>query len=674
MENALKTVLLVLLGFLGLTNARGQSLSWDQFMQEWTEANVTDEADAESWEAQAEELSYWHEHPLDINRASCSELLELPFLSKREAEAIVNYRDRHGALHSLGELRLIAALTLQQQEWLRLFVMIEAETSQPTQPQRSLPSNRQEVLTRLDIPLYERQGWPWAQGIANRLRYTGQWNHWDVGVRAEKDAGEPIFTRQQPLWDAWGAHVMLKDVSLGSRARLHTMIIGDFKASFGEGLVMNTGFRIGKQQGNLWRSSSLLRPHRSADESRYLRGVAASVELGSQWTLTALGSTRQLDATVQKDNTVRSINTSGLHRTDSERAHCGTLGSHAAALHAAWHHASWQAGASALFQHYDHLFRQDKQLYRQIYPEGYLFGATAVDYGFQGRHLAISGETAYSLARKSKGVATLNRLAWRPSAAWQFSAIQRFYGKNYFSPYALSFGESADVRNESGLCLMADAHGLGALDLHALLDYFYAPWPRYTMTRSSSGFEGVVQGTVHFSRLQTAQLRYAVKSKERSDRRTYSHRLRAGYSRRLGRDFTASTTAFLHYFTDAVLNSSSTGWALMPRLDYAPAQAPFSTTMSFLLFSTEDYNSRLYLYEPSLMQTFGMQMLYGKGERLVSTIRWQPSHAAARSRFQLQFKAGVTHYRDRSVISSGATQINSPWKPDLQLLLRLQLR
>ena len=452
--------------------ATAQSDDWEELMQEMAEELASEESEGSEWAAQMEELSDLHDHPLDINTATSEELQRLPFLTEQQVQAIIDYRVRHGRFYSLGELRLISALDYGQIRWLRQCLTVSTEALQ----KKSAPyrGTKHEMVARFGIPLYKQAGWPWEQGISNLTRYQVQWGkHWDAGLRGEKDAGETMFTRDNPLWDSWGGHIMAKGFNIGPDARLQTIIVGDYKASFGEGLVMNSGVRLGKLQTNIWRTTSSLRPHRSADENHFLRGAAATIALGDTWTLTALYSYRKLDATLQRNNTVRSINTTGLHRTETELARRGTLGCQTTSLHLGWQQGVWHAGATGLFQYNDHLFQQNDALYRQIYPEGYLFGAASVDYGARFAHWTFKGETAYSVQRRGKNVATLNSAAWRPSNDWQFTLIQRFYGKDYYSPHASSFGENSTVQNESGVCLIMDAHRLGAFSTTAFFDYFY---------------------------------------------------------------------------------------------------------------------------------------------------------------------------------------------------------
>lgn len=732
--------LLALLLFCLTSNALAQSeTDWEEMMQQMAE-ELIEADDEQQWEAQQEMLTELHEHPLNLNLATREQLYALSFLGAGVADEIIDYLATNGPMRTLGELRFIHSLTPQQRQWLRLlvYVPLSAETTFTRRGDTTWwGRGRHDLIARADVPLYNRAGWPWGRGIANRLRYTWQQGrHLDVGLRLETDAGEPMFTRTRPFWDSYGGHAMLRDVG-----PLRTLIVGDYKASFGEGLVLNNGIRFGKLSMGLWRTTGGIRPHRSTDEANYLRGAAVTIGLGSRWQITALYSYRKLDATVADDNTIQTINSSGLHRTDSELRRKNCLGSSTAALHLAFdsHLAAqpnptassatfnYSLGLTALYQYYDHQFHQSAQLYRQIYPEGYQFGAAGVDYSLRTSRFYFSGETALSvplsnsnsvpqsdpnsvpqsgtqsspatdpaatssIATRPPALSTLNKVSYRFSPNSQLSLIQRYYGKYYYSPYASAYGENSHVQNESGITLQWDADRLGPIALRTFFDFFYSPWPRYTMTRYSTGWEGLLQATYAPRRGRSLQLRYTVKSKETRDRRTYSHRLRATYAHDFTRCWSASLTAFLHRYHEPSQNSessSSNGFAIAPRTDYTSPSQRLRFSVFAIFFRTDDYNSRLYLYEPSLMQTFGIQQLYGHGQRLAATLRLRSADGSSRShpgdlssrssrrlslRWTAQIKAGVTHYTDRSQISSGPLLIDSPWKADIQILLRLQLR
>ena len=84
-------------------------------------------------------------------------------------------------------------------------------------------------------------------------------------------------------------------------------------------------------------------------------------------------------------------------------------------------------------------------------------------------------------------------------------------------------------------------------------------------------------------------------------------------------------------------------------------------------FHTDDYASRISMYEKSLIYAFSIPSFYGKGERLALNLRYELNE-----HFIFQAKYGRTHYRDRKVIGSDLEQIEGNQKNDLYLQLRIK--
>lgn len=85
-------------------------------------------------------------------------------------------------------------------------------------------------------------------------------------------------------------------------------------------------------------------------------------------------------------------------------------------------------------------------------------------------------------------------------------------------------------------------------------------------------------------------------------------------------------------------------------------------------FHTDNYESRLYLYERSLLYDFSSLMLYGKGLRYALMTR-----ADISKHLMLIAKLGVTDYFDRSVISSGLQQVNASSMADIDIQIMWKL-
>jgi len=99
------------------------------------------------------------------------------------------------------------------------------------------------------------------------------------------------------------------------------------------------------------------------------------------------------------------------------------------------------------------------------------------------------------------------------------------------------------------------------------------------------------------------------------------------------------------------------------KFDFIPVQIDVSGAW----FNTDDYNSRLTIYEKNVFYAFSMPSFYYKGTRLAINTRYELN-----KHIILQAKYGTTHYRNRDKISSALEEIDGSTKSDLYLQLRIK--
>ncbi len=634
--------------------------TWQDFVDEVSD---DDYAEAQAWTEQMEELALLAAHPMDINTATREQMATIPFLSEEQIEDIQTYIFLHRGMRSLGELMAIESLDVRTRRYLSLFFRVDNAVFQRKDTlsvKTILRHARHELSTRLDVPLYYRLGYsyPAQQGgyrgaaLYNNIRYQLEdRRHLSLGLVAEKDQGEPF--RGNGGWDYYGAHLMLRDIG-----HLRSAVVGDYRMGFGEGLVVNTGFATGKSS-LMGRPSQGIRAKRGTDEVNYLRGAAATVGFGD-WTLSAWLSHRRLDATLNDDVSVRTIDQSGLHRTTAEMSRKGNLGSTTAGGNLTWKSHGFHLGATGYYQHFHRPLSPGTALYRRIYPSGQDFGIVGLNYGYTHQWFTIAGETAYSTERG--GWATLERVSWRINPRYTLSGSYRFYGYRYYSFYASALSENSSVQNESGATLRLDANPVDPLTLTAYVDFFYNPWPRYTLTHSSSGQDLTLTAQYQWNRRNQLSVRYQLKRKERSDRMGVNNRLRLQYTRRQGRYWQLQSLANMN-----VAKARRVGYSLSQRVRFQKDMLKTTAMLSY--FHTPDYDTRVFVYEPLLINTFRYPSLYGHGLRFVVAARY----AFWRQRLLAELLYGATRYFDRDTQGSGMQQIRSPWKQDISLQFRMRI-
>lgn len=301
---------------------RSESLLEDIFEDLSVHNDTNNPVDEPNWENELEELSVRLQEPINLNSATREQLEQFPFLSDIQIEHILAYIYLHGQMKTLYELQLIEDMDRRTIQYLLPFVCVEAINN--TAPFRwiSMLKNvakygKYEVLTRMDIPFYERKGYEHTYlgpSVYNSVKYAFRYrDQLYAGIVAEKDAGEPFGAlHNRAGYDYYSFYLLLQNCG-----RLKTLAVGNYRLSFGQGLVVSTDYLMGK---TVYASSfntrgGGIRKHSSSDEYNYFRGTAAAISLNKQWTVSGFYSHRSLDGVIA-DGEITSI-----YKTEIGRAH-----------------------------------------------------------------------------------------------------------------------------------------------------------------------------------------------------------------------------------------------------------------------------------------------------------------------------------------------------------------
>ena len=643
--------LILLLFFFSITTSVAQNVfTWDDFIEEITSSQESE--NEENLLPYLEELKELHEHPININTATIEDFKQLPFLNEQQIESIHAYIYLHGQMQTLGELLMLPLIDGQTYRWLHLFVY--AGEVKKEEKKGLFKYLKNDFSTRVDIPLYYRKGYSTANGYAgnpiyHRMKYElGNSKHFRAGFHVEKDAGERFY-------DSYGGFALLKDVGI-----IKTTIVGDYRLELGEGLALG---------GSTWFSKAAptskmltgIKPLTSTDEINFLRGAAITLRFGKEWEVTAFGSYRQKDATLNNNGEIQTLQTSGYHRTASEQKGKNIATATSFGGNVQWQKKGLHLGATGYFMHFNKLMNPGTATYRRFYPKGQNFSVASLYYGYNRYRFTLAGETAYSTEKG--GIGTLNRLQWILSKRYTISAVQRFYHYKYYSFLGNAFAENSSAQNESGVLLHLKAQPWDRWQIICYADFFHNPWPRYRMTRASTGQEIMVEVSHQLNKIHTLQARYKLKRKEQADVMEPHHRTKLQWTITPSDKWKFQTTGWHH----SVLGSN--GWSIQETA-YCTLQKPalkFSVMTGY--FHTDDYNSRIYLYEPALYSSVSSGSYFGKGIHGVCTARW----TSKKKRLMLEGKYALCKYFDRTEIGSALQAISSSWKNDVSLQIRIQI-
>ena len=646
-----------------------EKMSWQQLWQDYVNAedmdgDATEQGQYEDNMALLQQLA---ETPIDINRASFSDLMALPFLSEQQVMDIMGYRDTYYPVRSMGEMRMVRSLDYTQLALLGCFAYVGEVTDTLRFPSVKTITmlGRNELSASVRVPFYERRGdrngylgYPYRHWLKYDFHYSDYVRFGFVGAQ---DAGEPFFSNRNTTgYDSYSYYVQVR--KLGT---LDNLVVGKFRIASGMGLILNNSFQLGKMSmlQTKGRQTETLSPHATGSIADYLQGAAVALKLSKHFKMTAYGSVRPIDATLNKDGTVATILKNGYHRTPIEMAkkHNTTETDLGAML--SFSGGGLRLGATVAYTHLDRQLKPDNgQLYRRYFPAGKDFLNYGVNYSYMHHRFSLSGETAVD---GDGHVATLNVLSYQPEASWSAMIAQRFYSYRYASLHGHAFGEGSRVQNESGVYVGFTWQPLSRLELRGYADFAYFPLARYRVSRDSWAKDYLVEAAYKLSRSWTMKGRYRMHLREMDNKSKTALRQHNDHRVRLSLGYDDGCWSFTTRgdYVRAANEDISNGWMVSENVGWRKKWWRLGVMAAY--FNTDSYDSRRYVNEQQLPHSFSSLSVYGRGLRLSLIAR-----AMVGSHLQFDAKLGYTKYRDRTTIGTGLQQIDASHMTDLDVQAR----
>jgi hypothetical protein len=671
MEKITASVLVSLLFTVStLTAQNNAASSWEEIIEQLSSG----EDESISWENEIEELDERMANPVNLNGITKEELEQFPFLSDIQIENLLAYLYIHGQMQTVYELQLGEEMDRQTIRYLLPFVCVRPlERKEQLIPfSEMLKYGRNELLTRLDVPFYKRKGYETSYlGTPqyHSLRYSFRYRenvYW--GMTAEKDAGEPFFALHNKLgYDHYSFYFLLQNYR-----KLKALAIGNYRLSFGQGLIISSDFMLGKtaSASTIGTRKSGIGKHSSTDEYNYFRGIASAVNAGD-FTVSTFYSNRSLDG-IATDTTVTSIQKTGLHRTgkEAERKEVTTL--QLAGTNVSLSKNRLKAGVTGIYYFFDHPYRPQIREYSKYNMQGNYFYNAGIDYRFRLNRFLFLGEAAFG---KGGGTAALNSVQYTSSSGYKLMLLHRYYTYNYWAMFARSFSEGGYVQNEKGIYAAVEGNPARYWQFFASVDFFAFPWLKYGIDKPSSGWGALMQASYSPSDEWAMTWRYQYKKKDKNYtdaekiktvRPLYRHQLRYRLKYSPSESFFLRTTIDYNQVHPQQVPASQ-GLQLVQTLSYALPTLPVKMELQGSYFHTDDYESRVYSPEKGMLYAFYTPSYYGRGSRTAAHLRYD-----FHERGMLIAKVGQTTYFDRDEIGSGADLIAGNKKLDLQMQLRIK--
>lgn len=641
-----------------------QSMTWEECFEQFYAESDINESDKEEIFAILSELV---ERPLDLNTATREDLERIPFLNAQQIEDIQAYVYQYHGMRTLGELSMIESLDFQRRQLLSYFVYLSPINDNKPFPnlKEILSKGRHTLLFTCKAPFYQRKGdingylgYPYSHSFRYNFHYS---DYFQLGLIGAQDAGEPFFSNKNKLgYDHYSFYIQLRKLG-----KIKNLVLGRYKLSFGQGLVINNTLSFGKYAAlsTLGRQTNGIRVYSSRSSINYLQGAAATIELAHNLDLTTFLSYRTIDATLTSDGDIKTILNTGYHRTAKEMERKDNASQLTTGGNLNWRCGGLALGLTALFTHFDKNLSPNTNLYYRRYaPSGNDFWNVGINYSYMRHRWSLAGETATS---NGGTLATINNISVQVKSNLSLLAMQRYYRHDYTGLFARGFAEGGKIQNESGLLLGTNWEVKHGLSLIAYTDYSYFSHPRFGSHTASRTWDNVLN-IYYTHKVWSLCARYKLKLREKDDFNktalineiTQRGRLTLNYKAKTWVSKIQFDISACHYLNNSIgyMASENVTWIPNSRLQL---------TALLGYFHTDDFSSRIYIYERRPLYSFSFPSFYGIGLHYALFARAELS-----PNLSLILQSSTTSYFDRDKISSGLQQINGSTKSDLELQIR----
>lgn len=620
--------------------------------------NAVTELGEIDYEQLQSDLYTLHESPIDLNHTSEEELSQLHFLSPRQIDDILLYADKH-PFESLYELRMIQSLADYEIRDLLPFVQITNDQSQTANALNAKDVFRyakHEVLTRIDARNIEDFEGTDPMYVQTRYRFDYQ-RRVIFGLQLRRPAGGDAQSLQ------YGAYLQLRDIG-----HLHTLVAGNFQASFGQGLVLAPVFRSGKSAyvTSVGQTTEGLRYYSSVDGAG-LHGAGATLRW--EW-----NQSTRLDVSalysLQRANDSTWHHLVGANLTVRHKR----LQVQLTAIENIWSDSIHPYRNAAYNQHY---FRGTNQAVLGAsarYNHGWfdLFGevATAQNYTISplGSSAASLSEAAHS-RNPHWGIGALAGARFYPTQGISLIALYRYYSPYFDNALGYAFSETSRLGDENGGYLGFEISRLKNWRFWGYGDLFYFSGPKYGIPQSPSlGYDALFETQYHnplITNRSSLIFSFRLRAKQKGGKGTYSSR--AWFDYQTG-GWSLRTNIDANLVQSPITNEQSPityGVSVFQDIayDFTPytIHHPLSLRLRLQFFDAQDWDNRIYCYEYDVLYAYSIPAVYGLGGRAFLCLRWQ-----ILPQLTLYFRASETLYAKSWAASHSRPQTRT----DLHLLLR----
>ncbi len=639
------------------------------------------------------DLEQFARHPLNMNAADEEELIRLHIPDVLQIKNFLLYRKMLGSLLSIYELQSVPGWDVETIRKILPYVTVERNETLYASVKKRWRGGDSDFLIRASRILeksigYDNKNKPGASYYAGSpekifIRYTYNYKQLlEYGFTGEKDAGESFFRgAQQYGFDFYSFHFFLRNAGL-----LKSLAIGDFAVNLGQGLIQWQTFSLVKSSQTLGikRESPCLLPYHSAGEFNFHRGLGISLQKG-KWQSTFFISYRKISSNLTTDSTGQellftSFQNSGYHRTPAEIADRNSNSQFATGANIRYGVRNFSVGFNLIHFHFGLPLQKRNDLYNLYSLKGKNLNDFSVDYSYTLGNLHLFGEFARDQWLHG---ASLQGALVSFGAHLDLGFIYRNISPAFQSLYSNAFTENSVPGNEQGLYSGLSVKTGAGIRCDLYYDIFNFPWLKYRVDGPSRGRDFLFQLTIQPDKRWHVTALY--KQEEKPLNAIVPNSQTPALVNPVKKKIRIETDITL---TRGLQGFSRMEWLLIKTTGALPQQGflgitgmgfsrrGFSAQSGLCFFETDNYDTRIYSFEPDLLYNFALPDFYGRGlhyyVNLHADLLRSTRQAANHLRLSAWLRWDQTFYTDVSTIGTGLDEIPGNHRSEIKAQVLVQ--
>jgi len=649
----------------------------DNLIEELENVEIEDENDF------IEELSEFYDalEKININDLSPEVAFVILKMSDYQYYQLQKYIAENGFLVSIYELASVEGFTIEYVQRIELYIMAAAVDKSRKLTFKSLFKRpKHKLLIRYVQVLEKKAGYDKGRNthyVGSPQQYAFRYNfsaneHITLGFSGKKNAGEEFFKGSQKQgFGFYSFHLQVKKIGV-----LQSVIAGDYRLHFGQGLIMGTGF-MNSSSGEIRKTGAVQRPVTAMSQSNFLRGI--TLQLGNyKYSGVVFFGHRFFDGNVVEVEPdifafEGAISNTGLHRTETELSKRNALFNTVYGAHFRANFKTFKIGTQIMRSEFSLPVIPSARPYQNFDFSGKGLCNASIDYQVLIKHHILFGEVA---ASSTKGYAILQGAIFKIDSRMKLSSLFRHFSNNFAALDGNPYSKNSKLNNETGLLLTSEVILSKKVNMIAFFDIYQFRWLRYLIDKPLSYLDASLRFDVSVSRNCALLVRYNYKTPNKNFREEHPYnQILEMQQHRLRVVFSYSFLQYLQFKSEVsgVLNrnkhNKENRFGLLAYQDFGViiSKTGLDLRVRFALFDTDTYDERLYAYENDLTYTFTINSYYYRGCKGYLILKWKYRW------FEIQGKISRLFFFNQNQISSGLELIDAPHKTEVKLQIVLRL-